>query len=332
MRTFQTLWQHSLPNGKPAVCFIARFCEDAIIVVEQYSKSFTCLERRDGTLRWQRKMRGRNAERANTISGATDGVLVLSESRSDGPWGFDFGIYRYAMDNGHWLGASHAARGWGRFVRCLDWVPDFTNELRQTAAFVGDGRIVTNTGRVIGARSGETIEQITVEEARELRLAHEDAEIKLMFRKQVELPSGDLLHAGLPSQPEAEGAYTHRPLQFFREDGGGNVKWVFDAEARGWDSPEGHLTFLTWKMSFPYLFLLRALEPSRDVTNPFQQRAVPYHLHAFDLDNGEVITTIPVGDGPLAMASLEAVDARGLLLSWQVEEKGPYELKLLSYE
>ena len=167
--SLSVLWSYSYPLPPNYFDFQVEVCDEATLVLDNVARRIVCLESETGAQRWVH--RRVYAERANTVKGATEGVLVLAEYRgNDGPWGADFGVYRYDLQTGEFLGASHGEGGGGRFLHWLDWVPDFTNELRQTSVAVCNGKITTDAGRVLDARSGEVVGAVTREKIAEIRL------------------------------------------------------------------------------------------------------------------------------------------------------------------
>jgi len=59
--------------------------------------------------------------RPNSVCGVDPDVIVAHETRSDGPWTFDFGIYGIHARSGELMWTSHDRGLWGRFLRCLDY-------------------------------------------------------------------------------------------------------------------------------------------------------------------------------------------------------------------
>ncbi len=120
-----------------------------------------CADRTTGKLRWRGKLL-----RPNTILGFDSGVIVASEMRSDGLWTADFGCYGISLEDGRLLWTSHGSGLWGRIVRLLDFVPGFTNELRDTPHHVQNGKVFCNSGRVLDVKSGMLLHKVDAQEVR----------------------------------------------------------------------------------------------------------------------------------------------------------------------
>src|SRR3954470_22795843 len=119
-----------------------------------------CVDRATGRRAWERRF-----FRPNNVVGIADGVIVASEMRSDGPWTADFGCYGISLESGRLLWTSHADGWWGRFVRMLDFVPGFTNELRDAPVDVTGCRCTCGSGRVLDVRTGHTVRRLSKQEA-----------------------------------------------------------------------------------------------------------------------------------------------------------------------
>lgn len=331
--TFQTLWQFDSALSRDYFHFEVEVCDEAVLVMDNIAGRMTCLATADGTQLWTRKRR--IAERANTFKGATEGILVLSEYRgNDGPWGADFGVYRYDLTNGDFLGASHGAGGWGKFVRLLDWVPDFTNELRQRPVAVRDGKITTDSGRVLDARTGETVGQLAREELEQLSQNVARRETLLTVSdKQVALEVGAILKAGTPADPdENKNHYQHRPLQFFRCNAAGEVEWVFDGLERGWDTPKMESTRILERFDGDSIVMIVREGSTMAPDDPFKSVAVPCFLTRLDLKTGEVGPQIPLAPHPLLQVQLHDAWDGKVLVSWSDEATKTWELRLLQTE
>ena len=329
----RTLWQREFPLPRHYFHFEVERCGEALLVLDNIAGRMTCLETVNGTRRWERKRA--IAERANTVKGATEGVLVLSEYRgNDGPWGADFGVYRYDLTNGDFLGASHGAGCWGRFVRLLDWVPDFTNELRQTPIAVRDGKITTDAGRVLDARTGAVIDKLTPEQYRELseKVARRET-LLTVSDKQVALEDGALLRAGTPDDPdENKNRYEHRPLQFFRCNAAGEVEWVFDSLELGWDTPKMHSTRILQRFDGEGIVMIVRQGDTMAPNDPFKSVAVACLLTRLDLKTGATEPPVALAPHPLLRVQLHDAWDGKILVSWSDETSKTWGLRLLQTE
>lgn len=333
LMAFSNLWQHSFPLPKQYFHFEVKVCDSAVMVLDNIARRMTCLEIADGAQRWTRQRAV--AERANTVKGATDGILVMSEYRgNDGPWGAAFGVYRYDFESGDFLGASHGKGGWGKFVRLLDWVPDFTNELRQTPIAVRDGKIYTDAMRILDARTGEVVGELTGEQAEQMRHNVAQREHQLTISdKQVALEDGAVLQAGTPDDPDLEKHhYQHRPLQFFRQNAAGQVEWTFDGLARGWDTPVGQSTRILQRFDGDSIVMIVRQGNTYAPGEPFKSVAVACFLTRLDLKTGETGPQIPLAPHPLLQVQLHAAWDGKVLVSWSDAEAKTWELHLIQME
>ena len=327
---FSTLWRTSRPLPKGFSYFDAQFCDDCVLVLDKARRQTICLEAVTGAVRWEKSPR----TRANTISGATENVLVMSEYRgNDGPWGADFGIYRYDLQSGDFLGASQGKGTWGRIVSWLDNVPDFTNELRPTAVAVCDGKIYTDAGRVLDARSGERVGEATAEELVALRDRATRREVELtVSEKEVALENGASLKAGTPDDPDDnKHHYEHRPLQFFRRDAQGQIEWTFDSLALGWDTPKMENTRIVPVFDGDFIVMLVRQGDTFNTKNPFEPLPVACCLTRLDLKTGAVEPLQSLASGPLQGAQLHGARDGTLLVSWEDADAKSWELRLLRW-
>ncbi len=74
--------------------------------------------------------------------------------RSDGPWTADFGVYAISADTGKLLWSNHGNGILGVLARICDYIPGFTNELRDSPKYICDQYLLTEKGRIIDITSG----------------------------------------------------------------------------------------------------------------------------------------------------------------------------------
>src|SRR5262249_6885831 len=90
--------------------------------------------------------------------GAQLHVPGRNQARSAGSYGraqwLVLGIYAISLETGRLLWGSHGAGWWGRVVRLLDYMPDFTNEPRDTPLVVRSTAVVTQQGRILDLWTG----------------------------------------------------------------------------------------------------------------------------------------------------------------------------------
>lgn len=108
------------------------------------------LDAQTGAEHWSRTF-----NRPTTVCGCTHDVIVASETRSDGPWTAGFGIYGISAPTGELFWTNHGRGGWGKLLRCLDFVPGFTNEFRDVPRYIVDGHVITASGRCLDVPTGQ---------------------------------------------------------------------------------------------------------------------------------------------------------------------------------
>lgn len=115
------------------------------------------LDAESGTKYWSRQF-----FRPTTVCGCSDDVIIASETRSDGPSIAGFGIYGIDVLTGKLLWTNHARGLWGKLLRCCDYVPGFTNELRDAPKRVVDRYVVTWRGRILDVRTGRECPSVNI--------------------------------------------------------------------------------------------------------------------------------------------------------------------------
>ena len=161
------------------------------------------------------------------MAGIDSGVIVANETRSDGPWTAGFGCYGISLQNGRLLWTSHGSGLWGRFVRLLDYVPGFTNELRDTPEQVEDGKVYCRSGRVLDVTTGQLIEKTDPDSN-----CSDKAEPSIGFRfynsglerkhPHVEVEDGLFLRHG-----QEKAGWQRGTLDIVAESEGGDIRWEF---------------------------------------------------------------------------------------------------------
>jgi hypothetical protein len=237
-----------------------------------------CIDRSDGHALWQKRF-----WRPNTIRNVADGVIIASETRSDGPWTLEFGCYGISLETGQLLWTVHARGMWGRLLRLLDFVPAFTNDLRDAPAFVQGSEVVCASGRLLDVRTGREKGRLPIEE------------VKKHVRTLSEALS---LNNGCPRNTWAR------------------VRRYFDLANTGY-----HLggNYYSYRYAAPFVYLMVSEErqlrdvpgkPDCVVSNP-----TVYHLLTLDLDRMSIVQDFRVADGKLEECRIEDMDEAGLLVS-----------------
>ena len=107
------------------------------------------LKRNSGECLWERGF-----QRANTIFEITDGVILASETRSDGPWTASFGCYGISLSSGDMLWRWYGNGIRGRLAKFLDCVPNYTNEFRPHFVGVRGNEFATKQGHILDIHTG----------------------------------------------------------------------------------------------------------------------------------------------------------------------------------
>lgn len=127
--------------------------------VEYYGRyvigQWFALDADSGAEFWSRTFR-----RPTTICGCAQDIIVASETRSDGPWTFDFGVYGIEAGTGVLRWNNHGGGLWGQILRCCDFAPLFTNEFRDAPLRVTDKYVTTRRGRMLDVQTGREVPSV----------------------------------------------------------------------------------------------------------------------------------------------------------------------------
>ena len=279
-----------------------------------------CLNRCDGRLLWERRFL-----RADTIVGVADDVIVASENRSDGPWTVDFGCYGISLQTGELLWVSHRNGIWGKIVRLFDYVPGFTNDLRDTAVAIRNGEVFCRSGRVLDIKTGKFL--------RRIRRADIPSHIWWGHRRLLDSALRFPREGESPPEPVrvADDCYVSRfppqgvqrkiePLEesdnasLYGTAADGTLKWQFRVSHAGYHSGSYPFRYLS-----PYFYFVVSdapvTLPIRD-DNPYVVRRNPGNWHALTLDarTGSVIQDVLLGHCEWE-ACIEDLDDNAVLFS-----------------
>jgi hypothetical protein len=270
-----------------------------------------CVDRGTGRLLWERRL-----GRPNTIRGVTEGIIIASETRSDGPWTFDFGIYGIELATGAVLWTSHGDGGWGRFLRALDAIPGFTNELRDSPQHVTGAICRTEKGRLLDVATGHTLRRPPDQRPTPLE-PHCDAH-RLFSTGETRLAELGTLLLGAPGRGPVKGWTAEARGRFFLETPDGTTLWQFTVAE--------HRRFMEWnlgafRLAGRFIYLVTADRPST-VPRPGARPGVHmrngpalHELWTLDVESGEVLQRIPLGSAPSHVCRMEDLDDRSLLVS-----------------
>ncbi len=250
------------------------------------------LDRSTGRRIWERLFL-----RPETVVGVSERVVVASG---------EFGVYGICSDTGHLLWTSHGAGLWGTFVRLLDFVPYFKNELADTPHHVEGGECVCLSGRVIDVRTGTTLRRIPRDQVRRMEGAPLLPDIWVGDGARLSFRSGD----GPNHQVRGK-----LRLRMLRDDG--LTAWEFDIASTG-----RHLQSYRYAPPSgarrPFVYFVVSDEPNTS-RHPTQRHvALPhrtaYHLLTLDVTDGEIVQDILLGEADRE-SRIEDGDETGLLVS-----------------
>ncbi|QDV56246.1 hypothetical protein Mal33_22280 [Rosistilla oblonga] len=231
--------------------------------------------------------------------------------RSDGPWTADFGCYGISLENGRLLWASHGSGYWGHIVRLLDFVPGFTNELRDTPRYVEDGKVFCNSGRVLDVKTGKLLRKVAPEDVRShekpLSIGAKFAGSGVDRHHPRVRVANDLF---LRHAQEAEG-WQRGTLEIAAETEMGDSLWRFSIKQLG-----RHIG--SYRLVPPFIYMLVSDEPNSKPHPTKKHYALPnptrWHFVTLTIETGEVIQDFSLGDEKHSECRIEDVDTEGLLI------------------
>lgn len=271
-------------------------------------------DRTDGALQWEHRH-----GRANTIRAISEehSVIVATEMRSDGPWTADFGCYAISLETGELLWCNHGRGARNGILRVLDFVPGYTNELRDTACAIRDGQCICESGRVLDLNTGESLGQLSTNEVNAIRRERLLARTEPLYSSgEIDLPEYGLRLSN--HTQEIDGGVRHRrgTLQLEATDAEGLSVWTFDIAATKYHI-DGN--FYSYRLVPPYVYLVVSEDvqwknhPKRPHTS--LPNATAYHMLTLDVRSGELIQDMRIREMPSESARIEDVDDTGLLIS-----------------
>jgi len=281
-------------------------------------------ERKSGELVWQRRIL-----RANSIRGIASGVIVASEMRSDGPWTFDFGCYGISLEDGRLVWVSHREGAFGIVTRLLDFVPMFTNELRDSPHHVLEGKVYCESGRVLDALTGELLGWMKREEiAAFVESSPTDTlfSVSMYSRSKfsIQIEGKNISLSSICSNQRLPG----ERVGFLAEDEDGKLLWRFSIED-GNNPKNGNLG--SCRLLPPFLYLLASDEwryCKIGHKNILQSIPTHWHLLTLDLRNGEIRQELALGTDRHLECRIDDGDSTGLLVSKSPE---PLRFRELTY-
>lgn len=234
------------------------------------------------------------------------------EMRSDGPWTAGFGCYGLSLENGSLIWASHGTGIVGKLSRFFDFIPGFTNGLRDSPSIVADGKVFCSSGRVLNVLNGELLSKISPDEVRKMKPPQSDAwrlYDSSIGNSESNVSIGDLILAH-PSDGKQRGKWSI--IAKAKEQ---DVAWRFDISQTGLHI-DGN--YYSYRLATPYIYLVLSDEsrykphrtrPQTVVANPTR-----WHLLCLDTAMGQIVQQISLGDELLDECRIEDVDEHGLLI------------------
>jgi hypothetical protein len=297
---------------------------------------------------WDRRIR-----RADTIRGIQDGVIVASEMRSDGPWTLDFGCYGIDLETGTLLWVSHRDGLYGTIVRVLDYLPGFTNELRDSPHEIRAGEVVCKSGRVLDLRTGRLLRRMSRDALPPYRERTDPAWRLYDTRPDriIFIPlagkRGDRVEGEskpVPPVGVADGRFVScRPpagacdsagrqpdatdIAMYGTDDSGLLTWVFRLSETGYHC---QTNFFSCRLASLFVYLVVSEAEVYVPINPRKPRCVEYnpatwHVLAVDALTGKLVQDIILGHCDEQPARLEDVDEGGVLFSLDNRRLAYYE-------
>jgi hypothetical protein len=280
------------------------------------------LNRKSGECLWQREF-----PRANSIFEISDGVILASETRSDGPWTADFGCYGISLTSGEmlWQWTGKGIRG--RLVRWLEKIPGYTNEYRPHFLGVRENECATTQGDILNIHTGKYLRsESEISIPRKNYSPQSDA--KRVYRGQpVEISEGLYLSTRKPlvnKNEKLSGGVTSSssprpktPFGFILCNSQKQVIWDWSPEEMGLKPISN---YYGWRLVAKKLLLLCGEEEATVPINPdkpliVKSNPTKYRLLQVDALTGRVDQNLMVTKEKVTTCRLEDVGSAGFLVS-----------------
>jgi outer membrane protein assembly factor BamB len=314
----EPLWSYRAENDFNQWYGRVRVWEDCVL------GEWVCLDVKTGALRWEQSF-----PRPNTIVDIADGVIVASETRSDGPWTVDLGCYGISVQTGELLWVSHANGWYGKFLSLLDAVPLFTNDLRDEPLMIVDGDVLTRNGRLLDIHTG-LCKRRDKELARRIskRALGQDDDHRFYYAKALTLecaegtistcPPGKTLEPGhIPGS-----LHGHYDIGFYRYSDSGKLLWSQKVSDLGYYS---HGNFYSYRLRDPFIYCVVSEDKIVIPIDPKQPLIVErnpghYRMVVLNADSGRVVQDIPLAEHKVTEARIENISKHGVLVSLENRE------------
>lgn len=276
------------------------------------------LNRNSGERLWERDFR-----RVNTIFEITNGVILVAETRSDGPWTADFGCYGISLATGAMLWRWYGCGVRGALARLFEQLPAVTNELRPGFYGVRGTEVATAQGHILDLLTGKLLRHESP-----ISIPKKDYNVRSAAQKVYD---GDAVEIGQNAFISTREPLTRRekrsngrtmistpkltrPFGFVLRNEQGRVIWDWSPEDLGLHP----LTrYYGWRLVRSKLLVLGGEEPPKIPTVPdsLRMRATKYHLIVLNALDGDVTENVSISDEWAESCRIEDVDEKGVLIS-----------------
>ncbi len=296
-------WQYTTSNSLTQWYGHVQLLEDKAL------GQWFCADLQTGELLWDRHLR-----RPNTICGVSENVIVASEMRSDGPWTLTFGCYGISLATGELLWTAHRNRG-GKFLRLMDFIPGFTNELRDKPVAVQGSECLCEKGSVIDVNTGRFLRKVSPSDHFTKTNGDQSASWILYSKRRVMLENGELL-AHSPDRNCPREQRTSKGFHLARLRSDDEQLWHFHLEK------ENHFiegNYFSYRHHGDYMFLLVSDRPAYVPIDPEKPNCVKPNprrnfLWVLDLQTGNICQKIALSEETQEECRIEDVNDQFLLI------------------
>ncbi len=224
--------------------------------------------------------------------------------RSDGPWTLTFGCYGISLLNGELLWTAHRKRGNG-LLRLLDFIPGFTNGLRDAPLAIRGSECLCERGRVIDVHTGQYLRKDS-EDNFPKDADEKDPSWVLYTRNRLVLENREkLVHS------------TRKGFYLYRVQSDGQHVWHFSLEG------ENHFiegNFYSYRYQDGYLYMVVSDRPAYVPIGPKDPHTLKsnrrrHFLWVLDVQTGDVCQKIDLSAETEVECRIEDIDGRYLLIS-----------------
>lgn len=251
--------------------------------------------------------------RANNIVDCQNGIIVASEMRSDGPWTVDFGIYGIDVQTGKILWINHGRGILGVALYCCDFVPGFTNELRDAPEAIVDNLVVTRRGRCLDIRTGRECQPTATKAP---PFDRSSLASQLYHNKTLEVDGDTISVDGHDDN-----------FSISRRDANSALKWCFHAKDHS-----AHVggNYFTYRLHNGFVFIIVGDAPSHlpvRADKPWfvRSNSANYRLLILNISNGDIQASALELGTPCKECRIEAFRDSRVLISFDRRALAEYE-------